>query len=257
MTITVEQLTQSAFAQKCLLEAVRVDGYLTRDALPVEPEFVRDPDEHEFYVLMVGAAITEVLGIARQLEHSVAYVSSFSYSRIQKDKKVSRVDHLQYVTENFLLRTQTVYDRLLQLVAATFHLLLDQRDCHEKTVIRNVRVSRTSIPKALVAFRKVTDTYRDSRNEVVHRGSFKHDILCKARLFELTDSIDGVAEQQRRYWRAARAKYVKAFATKQKKEIVSFNRDLLVQMENLFSELDSVYDEQRQRLKQLFGEVGA
>jgi hypothetical protein len=239
-----------------MAEAVKVHSYLDRDAIQVTLDLKRDPDEHEFYVLVVGKAVTELLIVAAHLEHSPAYLSAFPNSG-QFRREVSRVDYVGYTFENFLFRTQSIFDRTLQLVAGTFHLLLDKRDCSENAVVRNLRVERTNVPKAVKSIRKITDRYRDSRNEIVHRESFKDQALRKAKLYHLAESFDDLSPLLRGNTKVGSAKHLRDFVAEHKKQIAAFNGELFPKVENLLVELEPAYDEQRERLRKLCGEVGA
>jgi hypothetical protein len=76
---TVEALRSHPLVQHALLEAVTVQKLLNdRHPVKVNPQYERDPDEHEFFLIRVGSALAELLNLCEQLSHVGVYMTRFS-----------------------------------------------------------------------------------------------------------------------------------------------------------------------------------
>lgn len=94
---------------------------------------------------------------------------NFNYS---KKGEISRADHLIYNIENYLIRLNSVYDRVLQLVNVVFHLCIREESISHSVVVSNYRVDHNSdVVKRVKAIRKYLDEYAQDRHTLVHRHS--------------------------------------------------------------------------------------
>lgn len=120
---TLDDLGNHPFTDRCFGDAQRVSNEL-EDSKPfkVEPAWKREPYEDEYYQLTVGSALATLLNACQQLTDSVLYLSAFTPSKRMKQHGVTRQRHVQYCIESYIVRVQSIYDKLLVLVDAVFHL---------------------------------------------------------------------------------------------------------------------------------------
>jgi len=102
-----------------------------------------------------------------------------------REAGITRAGHLQYNIENYLIRTQSLHDRVLKLVNVVFHLGLHPRDCRHDTISENIHVEITDVPVKLKSIRKLLERYKKERNIVIHHESYNEDDLRKLEMFYL------------------------------------------------------------------------
>src|SRR3972149_8238192 len=98
-----DALARHPFASRAMRDAVKVSQTLDPDPGRANADYVRDPDEHEYYVLGVGHALAHLLTWCQQLEHAVAFLSDFSYSERIRSQGIRRHHHLFYNVENYIV----------------------------------------------------------------------------------------------------------------------------------------------------------
>jgi len=86
-------------------------------------------DEYEFYLMRVGNRLATLLSHCEQLSHAIHFMSTFRQTEASTRSGVTRTKHLRYCIENYIVRTQTLYDLILKLVDAVFHLLNSDTQC--------------------------------------------------------------------------------------------------------------------------------
>ena len=65
------------------------------------------------------------------------FLSNYGYS---KKIESTRADYLIYNLENYLIRLNSVYDRVLQIVNAVFHLCINEENVNHSVIISNYKV---------------------------------------------------------------------------------------------------------------------
>jgi hypothetical protein len=102
-TATAESLQSHPLVKQGLLDAIKAQKNLNdRNPIRVEPEYERDPDEHEYYLISVGHALAELLGLCEQISHVAAYLSRFTQNPATRRVGITRDKHLLYHIENHL-----------------------------------------------------------------------------------------------------------------------------------------------------------
>lgn len=75
-------------------------------------------DEYEFYIRSVAFSLSHTLRWCEQLDLAIELLSNFDYSK----KYASKADHFIYNVENYYIKINSVYDRILQLTNSIFHI---------------------------------------------------------------------------------------------------------------------------------------
>lgn len=152
-------------------------------------------DEYEFYLFRVGNRIATLLTNCEQLSHTVYFITNFRQTTSMDRVGITRAKHLRYNVENYIIRTQTVYDLVLKLVDAIFHLTNTDSQCRDVTILQNLKVKRTDVPNVLKPLRKKIQKLEQARHTIVHRGSYQDDDLYRLELFsELEESYSRSGE---------------------------------------------------------------
>jgi hypothetical protein len=243
--VGVTDLKAHSLVQEALQDAVRVQSSLN-DKHPnkVKPSYERDPDEHKFYVIVVGHAIAELLTWCEQISHVAPYLAAFPNTAATRAAGITRHSHLLYHVENHVIRAHSVYDRALQLIDAVFHLLNSPAECTHKVVLSNLKVARTDTPSRMKTLRKVLASSIDVRNALVHRESYKEDPLRMLEMYCVFASIDSY-EPRGPLGKEAINEHVKTLSRDlvkaKRKEFEQFDSELFGALLELLSALYPVY----------------
>jgi hypothetical protein len=182
------ELTEHAFSQ-ALFEAVRPAMVAQHEFEKAHPGGKYLPDEHEFYLLRVGNRLAVLLSHCEQLDQALVYFSTFRETPTARRAGASRQKYLRYMTENYIVRTQTTEDLVLKLIDAVFHLTNADAQCRHQTIAKNLRVSCTEVPKVLRKLHKRLTDFSEARNIVVHRGGYQEDDLHRMELYAEVEDI--------------------------------------------------------------------
>ena len=147
------------------------------------------PDEYEFYLMRVGNRLATLLAHCEQLAHSILFLTNYRETTATRHAGVTRAKHIRYEIESYIVRTQTLYDLVLKLVDAVFHLTNADTQCRHPTIVQNLRVKRTNVPKLLSKLQKKLTDFRDARHKIIHRGGYQEEDLYRLELYtELEES---------------------------------------------------------------------
>jgi len=166
---TIDELYTHKF-----LEQIYIDNPLSTlkkensDDLPTEIEFYKGN------VLFYTIHLMDLIG---QINDAVELLSNYNYN--VKMKNIGRVKHLTYNIENYTIRINSLLDRILQTINATFHLGIDERHVNEKVVVRNIKVTTTEIPNHFDEIKKYLNEKSRLRNIIIHRHSIIDDELYR------------------------------------------------------------------------------
>ncbi|WP_312395003.1 hypothetical protein [Chryseobacterium sp.] len=133
-------------------------------------------DEYEYYIHNTGFFFFHMIQLCYQLNYAVELLTNFNYS---SKNKVTRDQHLIYNIENYIIRLTSLNERLLQLVNAIFHLTIDEKNVNERSILTNLKVSRTDFSTLYREFRKENLKYVGERNTIVHKHSYLNEKLRK------------------------------------------------------------------------------
>ncbi len=245
------QLTKAGFENGVEVTSKLQVGSITL----VEAEFSREPDEYEFYVIEVGHTLAHLLSGCEQMMQAVLFLSAFSPTEKMKTYGITRSSHLQYNIENYLIRTQSIYDRILKLVNAIFHLGIDPRNCRHNTISRNLHVKVTDVPAKLKNLNKLLGKYRQDRNVIIHHESYQEDELRKIEMYHLLLSKQDEDElPDYELLQIVTKNLTREFVKRKIEEFEQFNEAVFLEMASLFDSLESRYQKLQ---KSLFKKCGS
>lgn len=240
--LAFQKLVSHEFTKHGLNQGVAVVQKLqTGSFANAQVEYVRDPDEYEFYLIEVGQTLSQLLSLCDQLTQTTVFLSAFSPTKRMKEVGITRASQIQYNIENFLIRTQSLHDRVLKLVNAVFHLGLDLRDCRHDTIVKNLHVKVTVVPTNLQRIRKLLGKYQQERNMVVHHAGYVENDLRKLQLFHLVQNHSDDIEQEM-FLNSTRY-LTRKIVTQKIEEFSHYNEAVFLELALLFDELISKYNQ--------------
>lgn len=251
---TSNALDKHPFASLALLYGVRILKVIEKPhtVLKAKGEYKRDPSEAEYYCISVAKTLSHVLSICQQLEHSVLYFSSFSPSQKMKKASITRQSHLLYCIENYIIRTQSMYDRLLVLIDRVFELYNPSHRISHELIISNLHIQHSSIPSKLQVLRKVIKDYYHDRNMIIHEQGYLEDNLRELEAYTILSNSEGPLKGQPDL--IEEIKYLAMQIIKNKtKEFAKVNHDSFVILGDIFNHLKKEYEYKRNILEAVHG----
>lgn len=236
------RLEENVFMVSVLKDGEVAFSDIQVDILATElPECI-ELTEYQYYVQKVGFYLVNTTSWCKQLDLAIELLSNFDYSK----KEASRVDHLIYNVENYLIRIKSVYDRILQLVNAVFHLCINEASVNNGVIVSNYKVQhRPEILKAVKAINKYLGEHEKVRHTLIHRHSLIDKDLKKIELFYLSDFKHIADEDQVKVFKSIRTEHLKMFLSDKKSEFREINKILYNLINTLFLELMPEYERQK------------
>ncbi len=251
---TYNALSYHPFASSALHYGVRIAAVIEKplSVLKTKAEFKRTPSKAEYYCISVARTLSHVLTICQQLEHSVLYFSSFSPTQKMKQAGITRQSHLLFCIENYIIRTQSMYDRLLRLVDRVFELYNPSHMISHGLIMSNLHVEHSSIPNKLQKLRKVIKDYYHDRNIIIHEQQFLEDELRELEACTFLSTSKGPLKEKR--WLIERVNRLARQIIKNKtKEFSKVNHDSFIIIGDIFNHLNKEYEYKRGILEAIHG----
>jgi len=251
--INVNTVGKHPFVTQAFKDALEVDNLLA-DSTPfnIEPSYQRLPNEYEFYILRVGSSLASLLHLCQQLDQALFYMSNCRITQSMKNAEIDRPSHLIYNIENYLIRTQMLYDRVLQVVNAVAHLCNSEENCTHKIIIENLKVKQTSLPVLLKSLKKQLSKYIATRNQIIHHASYSDNNLRRLAFMSLNlrgnsklmDSNPDLVKDVPEF-----VNYLARDIVRDKKfEFTRFNTKIFKEVMSILDELQARYEEEKKRL---------
>ncbi len=251
---TFNALSNHSFPLSALAYGVRILAVIEKPltVLKTKGEYKRTPSKAEYYCISVGTTLSHVLSICQQLEHSVLYFSSFSPTQKMKKASITRQAHLLYCIENYIIRTQSMYDRLLVLVDRVYELYNPSHRISHELIISNTHIHNSSIPSKLKALRKVIKDYYRDRNTIIHEHHFLEEDLRRLDIYTLLSDIEDPLEELPDLKKAINP-LAKQIIKNKTKEFSKVNHDSFVILGDIFNHLKKEYECKRDILESVHG----
>lgn len=216
----------------------------------VGAEYKRDPLEEEFYCLQVGHCLCHLLTVVQQMEHTILFMSNFSPTAKMKNAGVNRHTHLLWSVENYIIRTQSVYDRLLILVDRLFHIQNQPNRISHESIVTNTHISRTKIPEFLKPIKRSVKKYYHDRNTIVHQATYLEDELRRIEAYSLMSSHPDFSEEVTEDIKYELKWSVKQYLKKRQREFSRINKNVCIALSDIFSIMHPLYSSKYKELKE-------
>jgi hypothetical protein len=239
------------FAQNVVEKGAAINKLLGDRALVnVVPDYTREPDEHEFFLIGVAISMAEVLNCCHQLNQIPILLANHHQTPTMDKAGINRHSLIVYHLENYLIRTQSLLDRVLKLVDAVFHLLNDARNCRYEVVARNVKVQVSDVLEPIKKLRKLLDRYSGVRNEIVHHHSIKEDALRRLDMFFLIERWEQIAPKEKPSDIGELVKdTIFEILWFKKRELLAFNKEIAASITVIFDKLAPYYKREERTLR--------
>jgi Cthe_2314-like HEPN len=249
-TDTYDSLSKHPFVEEVFKVGIEINKEIVKpNGFKVGAEYKRDPTEAEFYCLQLGFCLAHLLTVIQQMEHTVLYMSNFSPSDLMKKAGVTRSTHLLWSVENYIVRTQTVYDRLLVLVDRLFHIQNQPNRISHESIVTNTHISQTTIPAALKPVKSAIKKYYHDRNTIIHEASYLDDELRRIEAYTILSSNPDYDETGIRDINEEVKWLVREFLKKRKAEFSKINKNVCITLDSLFRQMHPIYTKKYSQLR--------
>jgi hypothetical protein len=247
-----DELTQHPFTRNALETAIPVlraeNDYKKHHGRKSEYTLC----EHDFYIMRVGNRISMLISHCEQLSNAIHFMTTYRKTAGSMTAGANRISHLRYNVENFIIRTQTLYDLVLKLVDAVFHLTNDDSQCRHPTIVGNLKVKNSSVPRLLKSLRRKLDEFHPARNVIVHGGQFEDKKLSTLELLALLETscqLSGTElPPQLRHLPSIRAARTRELLKDRKSHYTRFTSEVIVLLVALLDELHKQFAKEKARL---------
>ncbi len=250
---TYDALSNHPFVSSALYYGIRILAVIenSHSFLKAKGEYKRFPSKAEFYCISVANTLAHVLTICQQLEQSVFYFSSFSLTQKMKKIGITKQSYLLYCIENYIVRTQSMYDRLLRLIDRVFEVYNPSHMISHQLVISNSHIQNTSIPKKLEKLRKVIKPYYYDRNTIIHERQFLEDDIRELEFYTILTS-EGPYKGEKDLIQEVRD-LARQIVKNKTQEFSKVNQNSFIILGDIFNHLKKVYENKRDILEAVYG----
>ncbi|MFC5682619.1 Cthe_2314 family HEPN domain-containing protein [Flavobacterium sp. MAHUQ-51] len=201
----------------------------------------------EHYIRYTSFYAIHLYSLCRQLENAVSLLSNYKYS---KKDDVGRGYHLSYNVENYFIRLDSLYDRILQVINAVFTLGFKDNEVKKFKIIPKLG-KFTVLLNSLDSLSKVLYLESDTnRNIVVHRHSYLEKELSMLEMFYhpffSNLILNKVIDEDN--FKQIRKEQLAFFLKRKKKEFKEINEKCFEIIFLILTELDKEYISKKQKL---------
>lgn len=126
----------------------------------------------EHYIRYTSFYATHLFGLCSQLERAVNLLSNY---RNDSKSEIGRGHHLTYNVENYFIRLDSLYDRVLQVVNAIFNFGFKEGSVRKAGMLKKIHKVEGSdkLINSLYELNNILKNHSDERrNIIVHRHSY-------------------------------------------------------------------------------------
>ena len=239
---TYDEITNHPFIRDLLQQGIKISSeVIEHNGFKVESKYKREPIEKEFYCLQLGHSISHLLTVIQQMEHTIYYMSNFSPTGHMKKAGITKHNHLLWSVENYIIRTQTAYDRLLIAIDRLFNIQNTPGRISHEAIVSNLHIKRTPIPKLLKPIKNSVKKYYHDRNTIIHQNSFLEDELHAIEAYTILSMHDDENEQTRSHLKQDLKWSTRDYINKKKREYSRVNKNLIKAIAPMFNEMHAIY----------------
>jgi hypothetical protein len=242
------EFTKNVFHDSMCIEAeLHVPGTLFQ----VNAKYTREAYQDEFYYISTGHKLAQLLSICQQMEYSILYLTSLRITPKMQGQGISKQTLLLYHIENYIIRTRSMYDRILQLVDCVFRLYNSSNLITHELIISNLFIKHSNIPSKLKEIKKIIKNYYQDRNVIIHQRGYLEEDIRKLEGFYVL--LNDKYYSSKNILRHNADNLTRSIVKSKTTEYADVNNNVFAKVIELFNELHLTYLEQRRILEAVYG----
>jgi hypothetical protein len=244
------KIGEHPFARSVLKKGVAVDKSLGGSPSKVTPNYDRDPDEHEYFLIGVAISMAEVFSLCQQLDQIPILIGNHHQTPAMDKACINRHSLIVYHLENYIVRTQGLMDRVLKLVDSVFHLTNHPKNCRFDVVVQNVKVKVSDVHEPLKKLKTLLARYSGVRNEIVHHHSIKEDALRRLDMYFLLERWEEISPREKPIEFKDHIKdTISEILWFKKRELIAFNNEMAAAVSLILDKLAPYYEREELTLR--------
>ncbi|HOI31069.1 MAG TPA: Cthe_2314 family HEPN domain-containing protein [Melioribacteraceae bacterium] len=243
---TLKKLIDHPFSKRILKDSIEIKNELYENHIKIDDAPKRLPNKLEYYKLDVGFHISQLFSWCQQLVNNVYFLRAKSPHSTLNKYKITSYDLLIYHIENYYIRVQSMYDRLLNITNALFFLGNSPENVTHKIIIENIFVKQAKLDTDLKKINKIIRDYLGAkRNQIIHQEGYQDQKIRDLEFYCLF--LDGInipdEDVEAKKYIPMEVKAIASEITNEKfEEFTVFNDKIFSEMNSLFSKYEKIYD---------------
>jgi hypothetical protein len=206
-------------------------------------------NKNEAYILFIAQTLFSLLTIYEHLTLIPIYLKSFSLSEEIKKEGVTQHFHVLLCIENYIIKTQSLYDRMLQLVDVVFNIYNPSNQINHNIIIHNLHVKNSGLPSALQKLKKLVKKYSEDRNKIIHRECYRDKGIPFIKALEI------IPEEGNYSFKKELKSFSIIYVKNKIKEFEKMNTNIFVAVGNIFGNLIERYKKQKEEDELIYGKI--
>lgn len=213
--------------------------------------FIVDDDisDLEHYIRYTSFYSIHLISLCSQIERSVSLLSNYNYSR---KNEVGRGYHLSYNIENYFIRIDSLYDRVLQVINAVFSLGFQEHEVKKHKILSKLK-KYSELCVSLDSLGKILNEESDNtRNTIVHRHSYMDKDLSIIEMYYdpffssmiMNEKDENIVDN----FKQIRKEFLSSYLKKKKEEFKGINEKCFQKVYLILTELEKEYTLKKQKL---------
>ena len=128
----------------------------------------------EHYIFQCCQALSRISFSIENSKISIAYIKS-SFETHPDIEGLTAVDFLQHSIENFIVRSHSIFDRVLIFANRLCHIGLSNDAVSYKAIIYNDHIISHNLVPALKKIKKTCTKYVYQRNSIIHHRGYQNE----------------------------------------------------------------------------------
>ena len=205
----------------------------------------------EHYIRYVSFYNIHLFQLCNQLERAVNLLSNF---RTDNKNEIGWGHHLSYNIENYFIRLDSLYDRVLQLVNAIYNFGLTDNLVNKRSVTKKISTvdGYSELNNSLEMLNKVLKNYSDEkRNAIIHRHSYFDQQLDRIEMYYHPFYSKEILEDKDKAenFKQIRKEELSFYLRRKKKEFNETNQMCFEKLLLIFDDLEKQYSIMKLKLE--------
>lgn len=244
-SFSIDRLSTHPFSEQVMNESSKIISLKEEKTNFSKIKSSAELTEYEYYIIQSGHRLANLISLFEQILHIPAYLSKYERTNSMKRLKITRFHYTKYHLENFIIRSNSILDRALQLSSFVSHTGINEKDVNFKLITRNAHIKNTEVKKALSNLQQQCNIYGSDRNEIIHQRNLLNEKLREIQLMLI------ISKEDKEFSKFANSQYrllMKEFMDGKIPEIIEFCNIISDDILNLFDTLLPVYNKWKNRL---------
>ncbi|WP_250523460.1 MULTISPECIES: Cthe_2314 family HEPN domain-containing protein [unclassified Caballeronia] len=132
--------------------------------------------EAENYIFACGKGLAVVTAALRKAAYSIEILRNVRQLTLDIPN-FTPAEQIGFAIENYLIRSATVYDRVMIFVGKLLDLGIADGSIAHEMIVTNEHVARAGLVQPLKALRKACMSHREERNAIIHHRSYSEEVF--------------------------------------------------------------------------------